>query len=297
MRAIAFLAAAATAAMAGVSASITPYGNPVWGRDITGRAPLFKRQNSTNPFEGRALLANPEWAAKLDATQDAFLARGDLENADKVRAIRQVGTFVWASDITSGLGSVDRAIAAARAQKQKRLATATNTTTVGRRQVPGGGGAGSGQVVGLVLYNIPNRDCSGGQRAGELQGPEGLGRYKTEYIAPLAERVAAATDLTFAVVVEPDALANLITNQNVDECAEAAALYEEGVTHAISQLQYGHVHLYLDAAHSGWLGQGGNLEPGKKGDLFPALSCSYSLPHPYPYPTIPRPPIAGAISS
>lgn len=258
MRVIALLTAAAATAV--VSVSATPYGNPIWGVSLASRFPIFKRQNSSNPFEGKTLLPNPEWTAKLDVTRDAFLARGDVENAEKVRAIGQVGTFVWVSDI-AGLDSVDGIIAAARADKQ---------AATGKRQA-------SGQVVGLVLYNIPNRDCSAGQRPGELQGIDGLERYKTEFIAPLVEKISAATDLTFAIVLEPDSLANLITNLTVDKCAEAAALYEEGIVHAISKLQFDNVHLYLDAAHGGWLGTEGNLQPSKDHPLKVENSLTSSL--------------------
>lgn len=236
MRATALLAATAAAAVV----SATPYGNPVWRRSGTSfKAPVFKRQNDPNPFEGRKLFANPEWSRKLDVTHDAFVAKGDTENANKVRAVQEIGTFVWVSNIAS-LRNIDAAITAARAEKEA---------------------TGEDQVVGLVLYNLPDRDCSAGESAGELNGREGLERYKTDYIAPYAEKVSAATDLTFAIVLEPDSLANLVTNLGVEACAEAAPLYEEGIAHAISSLQFDNVHLYLDAAHGGWLGWDDNLAP------------------------------------
>ncbi|RYP56371.1 hypothetical protein DL771_011927 [Monosporascus sp. 5C6A] len=239
MRATALLAA--TAAAAAVSA--TPYGSPVWRRSGTSLKDLVsKRQNDPNPFEGRKLFANPGWSQKLDVTYDAFVAKGDTENANKVRAIQQIGTFVWVSNIAS-LKNIDDAIAAARAAKEA---------------------TGEDQIVGLVLYNLPDRDCSAGESAGELKGRQGLERYKTDYIAPYAQKVSAATDLTFAIILEPDSLANLVTNLGVAACAEAAPLYEEGIAHAISSLQFDNVHLYLDAAHGGWLGWDDNLAPTAK---------------------------------
>ena len=113
-----------------------------------------------------------------------------------------------------------------------------------------------------VLYNLPDRDCSAGESAGELKSEEnGLERYKEEYIKPYAEKVGAADDLTFAIVLEPDSLANAITNTGIPFCEQAVPVYEEGIAHAISQLQFDHVHLYIDAAHGGWLGWDDNLEP------------------------------------
>lgn len=53
-------------------------------------------------------------------------------------------------------------------------------------------------------------------------------------------------------MLEPDSLANLITNQDIELCAQAAPVYEEGIAYAISELQFDNVHLYIDAAHGGW---------------------------------------------
>jgi len=57
-----------------------------------------------------------------------------------------------------------------------------------------------------------------------------------------------------AVVIEPDSLANLVTNTNVKKCGESDALYRRAIAYAISALSMPHVSLYLDAGHSGWLG-------------------------------------------
>lgn len=205
----------------------------------------WKRANETspNPFEGRKLLANPAWGAKLEPAYEAFVAKDDAVNAAKVRTIQKTGTFVWVSDRAS-LKNIDDAIEAARAEKEA---------------------TGVDQIVGLVLYNLPDRDCSAGESAGELSSAEnGLEIYKNEFIKPYAEKVSAAKDLTFAIVLEPDSLANLITNQDIEFCAQAGPVYEEGIAFAIANLQFDHVHLYIDAAHGGWLGWDANLPLGKK---------------------------------
>lgn len=73
-----------------------------------------------------------------------------------------------------------------------------------------------------------------------------------------------AKDLTFAVILEPDSLANLVTNMAVERCANAATAYKEGVAYAIKKLQFSNVFLYMDAAHGGWLGWDDNLAPTAK---------------------------------
>lgn len=191
-----------------------------------------------NPFLGKTPFANPKWADKLGQTMRSLLAKGDILNAIKVHKIQQIGTFVWVSR-RADLSHIDDAIASARAVQRRT-----------RKK----------QIVGLVLYNLPDRDCSAGESAGELHSDQdGLEIYKREFIKPYAEKVAAAKDLTFAIVLEPDSLANLVTNTNIEFCANAAPVYREGIAHAIASLQYDHVHLYIDAAHGGWLGWDQNL--------------------------------------
>ena len=120
-----------------------------------------------------------------------------------------------------------------------------------------------------MLYNLPNRDCSGGESGGEFELEEnGLELYKHEFVDPYAKAVAAAPDLTFAIILEPDSLGNLITNQGVPYCQAASPGYEEGLAYAIAKLQLPNVALYLDAAHGGWLGWDPNLEPSKPLLLF-----------------------------
>ncbi|KAJ0297659.1 hypothetical protein COL5a_004812 [Colletotrichum fioriniae] len=199
--------------------------------------------DTTNPFDGKKLYANPDWADKLEQTHDAFVAKGDTVNAGKVRTIQDIGTFVWIADV-SGLANIDTAIERARAVQSK---------------------TGEQRIVGLVLYDLPDRDCSAGESAGEFSSENnGLELYKETFIKPYAEKLAAASDLTFAVVLEPDSLANLVTNLGIEFCAKAQPVYEDGIAYAISSLQYDHVNLYIDAAHGGWLGWNDNLEPSAK---------------------------------
>lgn len=63
-------------------------------------------------------------------------------------------------------------------------------------------------------------------------------------------------------VIEPDSLANLVTNLSVSKCANAEATYKECVTYAITQLAtLKNVYMYLDAGHAGWLGWSANIGP------------------------------------
>lgn len=174
-------------------------------------------------------------------TKEAF--QGNATNAGKIQFVQnEVGTFVWISNIDS-LADIDAAIQSAR--------TAQEST-------------GKDQIVGLVLYNLPDRDCSAGESSGELTVAEGgVERYKTEYVDVYAAKVLEASDLQFAIVMEPDAVANMITGGDVPLCTAAADPQRECMAYAIEKLQANHIHLYVDAANGGWLGGADSIEAGK----------------------------------
>ena len=77
-------------------------------------------------------------------------------------------------------------------------------------------------------------------------------------------------------VIEPDSLANLVTNLNVAKCANAQTTYLAGVTYAMQQLNAVGVYMYLDAGHAGWLGWPANLTPAAQ--LFANLYTSAGSP-------------------
>lgn len=47
--------------------------------------------------------------------------------------------------------------------------------------------------------------------------------------------------------IEPDSLANLVTNMAVSKCANAHDAYLEGTNYAVTQLNLANVAMYLDA--------------------------------------------------
>lgn len=77
-------------------------------------------------------------------------------------------------------------------------------------------------------------------------------------------------------VVEPDSLANIVTNLNVPKCAGAQAAYIEGVTYALQKLNTVGVYSYVDAGHAGWLGWPANLGPAAQ--LFANLYANAGSP-------------------
>ncbi|KAG4438561.1 hypothetical protein IFR05_005936 [Cadophora sp. M221] len=202
------------------------------------QAPKGSNTTDVNPFVGKNYFANSFYAGELNETIAAFLAKNDTLNAARTRTVQNIGTFVWVASV-SGLVNIENTVKEARAEQERTKKK---------------------QVVQLVLYDLPDRDCSGGESGGEFSSlKNGLELYKTTFVDPYAAAVKAASDLTFAIILEPDSLGNVITNQNVPFCGNATPIYEEGIAYAISKLQAKNVHLYIDAAHGGWLGWDDNL--------------------------------------
>lgn len=118
-------------------------------------------------------------------------------------------------------------------------------------------------ILGLVIYDLPGRDCAAKASNGELAVGQ-LSRYKSEYIDPIVKILKAHSNTAFALVIEPDSLPNLVTNADLTTCQQSAQGYRDGVAYAIKQLNLPNVVMYIDAGHGGWLGWNDNLSPGAK---------------------------------
>ncbi len=198
-----------------------------------------------NPFVGATGYASADYANKLEGS--AVLAGGTT--ATKIRSLKTVPTAVW----------LDRIAAIAGTSTSMGLRAHLNAA-VAQRQ-------GNTPITAtFVVYDLPNRDCAALASSGELLiAQNGLNRYRTEYIDPIAAIVAdpAYAGVRIVLIVEPDSIPNLVTNLSTPACAEANStnVYVDGVRYAISRLTVpDNVYLYLDIAHSGWLGWPNNLD-------------------------------------
>ncbi|QFR01309.1 cellulose 1,4-beta-cellobiosidase [Streptomyces phaeolivaceus] len=190
-----------------------------------------------NPYAGAKVYVNPEWSAKAAAEPGGSRISNQPTGVwlDRIAAIEGVG---------SGMGLRDH-LDAALTQK------------------------GSGELaVQLVIYNLPGRDCAALASNGEL-GPTELGRYKTEYIDPIAAILADPkyASLRIVTTVEIDSLPNLVTNTGSRPTAtpqcdvmKANGNYVKGVGYALNKLgDVGNVYNYVDAGHHGWIGWDDNF--------------------------------------
>ncbi|MFI5976099.1 glycoside hydrolase family 6 protein [Streptomyces sp. NPDC051452] len=189
-----------------------------------------------NPYVGAKPYVNPDWSAKAAAEPGGS-------------AVSDEPTFVWLDRIaaingTAGARGLKAHLDAAKAQ--------------------------GADLVQLVIYDLPGRDCAALASNGEL-GPDEIGRYQTDYIDPIAAVLAdpAYANLRIVNLIEPDSLPNLVTNAggtagSTPQCAtmKSNGNYEKGVGYALHKLgALPNTYNYIDAGHHGWLGWDSNLVP------------------------------------
>jgi cellulose 1,4-beta-cellobiosidase len=198
-----------------------------------------------NPFAGATWYVNPDYASEVASS---VAQEPDATVAAQMRQVATYPTAVW----------LDRIAAIQGGNGRKGLAQHLDAALAQRN--------GSTPItLVLVVYDLPNRDCAALASNGELTiAGGGLQRYQTEFIDPIASVLSDPRyrDVRVAVVLEPDSLPNLVTNTGIPACAEAqsSGAYAKGVQYAIGKLHpLSNVYIYLDIAHSGWLGWPGNM--------------------------------------
>lgn len=203
-----------------------------------------------NPYVGADVYVNPEWSAKAAAEP------GGSRVANQPTAV-WLDRIAAIEGVNGGMGLRDH-LDEALVQK------------------------GTGElVVQLVIYNLPGRDCAALASNGEL-GPTEIGRYKTEYIDPIAAILADPKYAGLRIVntIEIDSLPNLVTNTGSRPTAtpacdvmKANGNYVKGVGYALNKLgDAPSTYNYIDAGHHGWIGWDDNFAP--SADTFKAAATS-----------------------
>jgi len=210
-----------------------------------------KPEKGENPFKGVVFFKNPAYAAAVEATAKKY-----PDEAGRILKVADYPTGVWLSDLKAVenlKGWLDEA-------KRQQDESGRPTMSV------------------IVVYNLPDRDCSALSSAGELKISEnGEERYRKEFIDPIAAQFRAHPDQPIAVVLEPDSLANMATNMAIPKCQEARAAYKNGVVYAIKSFRLPNVSVYIDAAHAGWLGWDDNRA--KMAKIFKTVLAEAGGPH------------------
>jgi cellulose 1,4-beta-cellobiosidase len=197
-----------------------------------------------NPFTGYTIYTSPYYAAEIKAAVGNITDPTTAANAAKVA---NIPTFTWFDQVAK-VPTLGTYLADAAAKQ-----------------------AASGQkyLVQIVVYDLPDRDCAAAASNGEFSiANNGLANYEN-YIDQIVAQIKLYPSVRVVAVIEPDSLANLVTNLSVAKCAAAQTTYLAAVTYAIQQLNTVGVYMYLDAGHAGWLGWPANLQPAA--NLFSSL--------------------------
>src|SRR6185503_113948 len=164
----------------------------------------------SNPFVDEVGYINPEYVAEVELSAVA--------HSDQAAMLRKVATFpnaIWLDTIS----------------KVSRLTMFLDDALqqqVAKKQVV---------VPIFVIYDLPDRDCAALASNGELStAANGVQRYKSEYIDPIAAAFAAHPHQRIVAIIEPDSLGNIATNLSVAKCAGAAAAYRDSIAYAINKL-------------------------------------------------------------
>ncbi|KAF3922251.1 Exoglucanase-6A [Dactylellina cionopaga] len=201
-----------------------------------------------NPFSGRTQYANAYYSSEVfSIAVPSLVAAGKGSLTAAAKAVATVPSFVW-FDTISKVPTLDGYLADIRSKRA----------------------GGSDQIGIFVVYDLPDRDCAALASNGELSiANGGVTRYKSEYIDPMVAIFKKYPDVPVALIIEPDSVANMVTNMGVAKCSNAKTSYEDCINYAVKALNLPNIAMYLDAGHAGWLGWPDNLT--KSGPYFAGI--------------------------
>lgn len=198
-------------------------------------------QSSGNPYTGKTVYIQQAYVDEVQRSIDAHPSQATL-----LKQYQNVPVFYWIDS----------------------MARIANLTTVLDGAVAQASSSGDKMVVQIIIYDVPDRDCSAAASNGEIACEDsscaaGIQTYQTKYIDPIVNilKQSKYSELTIVALIEPDSLPNLATNMNVAKCEQAQTAYMTCIPYAIKQLAtLPNVVQYVDAAHGGWLGWTNNMQ-------------------------------------
>jgi cellulose 1,4-beta-cellobiosidase len=193
---------------------------------------------SGNPFSGVVGWANSYYSSEIHSIAIPSLAPS---LAAKASAVAKVPSFQW----------LDRNV----------TVDTLFANTLADIRAANKAGANPPKAAHFVVYDLPDRDCAAAASNGEWAIANGGAANYKAYIDRIRQYLIAYSDIRTILVIEPDSLANMVTNMGVAKCSGAASTYKELTVYALKQLNLPHVAMYLDAGHAGWLGWPANIQP------------------------------------
>ncbi|OUM62460.1 glycoside hydrolase family 6 protein [Piromyces sp. E2] len=199
--------------------------------------------HSGNPFAGHEFFINPYYTNEVDA---AIAQMNDSSLKVKAEKMKQFSNAIWLDTINNMNEWLERNLKDALAQQN---ASGKTVLTV------------------FVVYDLPGRDCHALASNGELLANDSdFARYKSDYIDIIEDKLKTYKSQPVVLVVEPDSLANMVTNlDSTPACRDSEKYYMDGHAYLIKKLGVlPHVAMYLDIGHAFWLGWDDNREKAAK---------------------------------
>ncbi|EGN95647.1 glycoside hydrolase family 6 protein [Serpula lacrymans var. lacrymans S7.3] len=189
-----------------------------------------------NPFTGYEIYLSPYYVAEVQA---AVANITDSALQAKASKVANIPNFTWLDEVAK-VPTLGTYLADADALAKS---------------------SGNEQLLQIVVYDLPDRDCAAAASNGEFSiANNGQANY-FNYIDQIVAQIQKYPGVRVVAIIEPDSMANLVTNLSVAKCANAASTYKACVQYALEQLATVGVYMYLDAGHAGWLGWPANLSP------------------------------------
>ena len=221
-----------------------------------------------NPWFGAVQYANPAYATEVNPYIQAQTAAGTTQGKQLAAAATTVenqSTAFWLDSRDSLLGQNGK--------------TGLVTYLNGALALQGNSATNAPVVVTLVVYDLPGRDCGAtGSAVSDWQPAwddpaahaADIDAYKSTFITPIMSTIGEQKYqyLRFAMIIEPDAIGNILTNQYQNpygtslimsqNCAADVSIYEQGIAYALSQFRmandayYKNIYSFLDITNSAW---------------------------------------------
>ncbi|ORX58527.1 exoglucanase Cel6A [Piromyces finnis] len=195
-----------------------------------------------NPFSGVKFFINPYYTAEVDG---AIAQMSDSSLIAKAKKMKEYSNAIWLDTIKNMNEWLEKNLKTALAEQ-----------------------SGSTKVLTVfVVYDLPGRDCHALASNGELLANDSdAARYKSEYIDVIEEKLKTYKSQPVVLIVEPDSLANMVTNiESTPACAASEKYYLDAHAYLIKKLGVlPHVAMYLDIGHAFWLGWDDNREKAGK---------------------------------
>ena len=198
--------------------------------------------NGKNPFAGHKFYINPYYTDEIDGAISQMTDPSLIKKAEKMK---EYSNAIWLDTIEHMNNWLLINLKTALAEQN---ATGKTVLTV------------------FVVYDLPGRDCHAMASNGELLANDSdFNRYKTEYIDVIESHLKKYKSQPVVLIIEPDSLANMVTNLSTSACASSKKYYYDGHAYLIKKLGVlPHVAMYLDIGHAFWLGWDENREKATK---------------------------------